>query len=101
MYNNVQPGKNSFIYETHKLVVSVRLLPKGCNATIENSATFVEKLCTTLTENIPTKLNGSCYLPNIFEDLNAKGKPNNAILISFDIVSMFPFPRIDNRYSYS
>lgn len=97
LYNNVQPGKNSFIYEIHKLVVSVRLLTKGCNITTENLATFVEKICTALTENITTKLNGSYYLSNVFENLNAKGKPNNAILISFDIVSMFSSARIDNR----
>ena len=55
---------------------------------------FVEKHCTTLTENIPRKIDDSYYLFDIFEILNATGIPDNAILMPFDTVSTFP--SIDN-----
>ena len=73
----------------------VRLLTTGCNMAIENLAIFVEKHCAKLTENIPTKINDSYHLIDIFEALNAKGIPNNAIIVSFDIANMFP--SIDNN----
>ena len=50
-----------------------------------------------INENIPTKINDSYHLIDIFETLNAKGIPDNAILVSFDIVNVFP--SIDNNKS--
>ena len=91
------PGKNSTLYKTHKPNIPVRLLTTGCYTAIENLAIFVEKYCAKLTENIPTKINDSYYLIDIFEALNAKGIPDNANLVSFDIVNMFP--SIDNNRS--
>ena len=67
----------------------------GCNTAIENLAIFVEKHCAKLTENISTKINDSYHLIDIFEALNAKGIPINAILVFFDIVNIFP--SIDNN----
>ena len=92
---NAQPGKNSTLYKTHKPNIKVRLLTTGCNTAIENLAIFVEKRCAKLTENIPTKINYSYHVIDIFETLNAKGILDNAILVSFDIVNMFP--SIDNN----
>ena len=40
---------------------------------IENLAIFVEKHCAKLTENIPTKINDSYHINDIFEALDAKG----------------------------
>ena len=57
---------------------------------IKNLVIFVEKHCAKLTENIPTKINDSYYLTDKFETLNAKGILDNTILVSFDIVNMFP-----------
>ena len=70
IFNNnpdVQHGKNRIFYKTHKPNIPVRLLTTGCNKAIENLAIFVEKHCPTLTENIPTKINGSNHLIDIFE----------------------------------
>ena len=94
---NAKPGKNSTLYKTHKPNTPVILLTAGCNTAIKNLAIFVEKHCAKLTENIPTKINDSHHLIDIFETLNAKGIPDNAILVSFDIVNMFP--SIDNNKS--
>ena len=81
-------------YKTHKPNIPVRLLTMGCNTAVENLAIFVEKHCGKLTENIPTKANGSYHPIDIFEARNAKGIPDHGILVSFDIVNMFP--SIDN-----
>ena len=44
---------------------------------------------------IQTKISDSYHLIDAFEILNAKGIPDNTILVSFDIVNMFP--TIDNN----
>ena len=92
---NPQPGKNSTLYKTHKPSIPVRLLTTGCNPTIQNLAIFVGKHCPKLTGNIPTKISDSYHLIDILETMNAKGIADNAILVSFDIVNMFP--SIDNN----
>ena len=66
----------------HKSNVTVRFLTTGCNTVIANLAIFVEKHCAKLNENIPTKI-------------NAKGIPDNTILVSFDTVNMLH--SIDNN----
>ena len=92
---DAQPGKNSTLYKRHKPNIPVRLLTTRCNAAIENLVIFVEKHCAKLTENIPTKINDPYHLTDIFETRNPKGIPDNAILVTFDIVNMFP--SIDNN----
>ena len=75
--------------------ISVILLTTGCIMAIENLAILIEKLCAKLTENLPIKINDSYDLDDKFVKLNAKGIPENAILVSFDIVNIFP--SIDNN----
>ena len=82
------------LHKTHKPNIPIRLLTTRCNAAVENLTIFIEKHCGKLTENIPTKVNGSYHLIDIFEAWNAKGIPDHGILVSFDIVNMFP--SIDN-----
>ena len=88
-FSEVQSG-NSTVYKTHKPDILMRLLTTECNMAIENLAIFAAKRCAKLNENIPTKINDSYHLTDIFETLNAKGIPDNAFLVSFDISNMFP-----------
>ena len=67
----------------------------GCNTVTENLETLVEKHYGKLTETIPTKINDSYHLIDIFETLNAKDIPDNVIFVSFKTVHMFP--SINNR----
>ena len=92
---NAQPGKNSTLYKTHKTGIPVRLLTTGCNTAIENLAIFVEKHCAPLAESISTRIKDTQHLLQIIDTLNVNGIPENAILVSFDIVNMFP--SIDNE----
>ena len=91
---DAQPGKNSTLYKTHKDGTPVRLLTTGCNTAIENLAIFVEKHCAPIAESIPTRIKDTQHLLQIIDTLNQTEIPNDAILVSFDIVNMFP--SIDN-----
>lgn len=96
---SAQPGKNSTLYKTHKAGTPVRLLTTGCNTAIENLAIFVEKHCQPLAEKIPTRIKDTQHLLKIIDELNSKELPSDAILVSFDIVNMFP--SIDNKMGIS
>ena len=61
---------------------------------IENISRFVERVCAPLTENIPSRIKDAAHLLQVIDDLNRVGLPDNTILVSLDIVNMFP--NIDN-----
>ena len=90
-----RPGKNSTLYKTHKPDIPVRLLTTGCGRAIQHLAIFVEKYCSPLSETLPTRIKDTEHLLTIIDQLNANGLPDDAILVSFDIVNMFP--SIDNQ----
>ena len=88
------PGKNSTLYKTHKTGNPVRLLTSGCNTAIENLAKFIERVCAPLTENLRSRIKNTSHLLEIIDDINTRGIPDNTIMVSFDIINMFP--SIDN-----
>ena len=96
LYHNedAQPGKNSTLYKTHIQVNPVRLLTTGCNIATENLSRLIENVCVPLTENIRYKIRDTSHLVDIIDTINEKGIPDEIILVSFDIVIMFP--SIDN-----
>ena len=88
------PGKNATLYKTHKQGNPVRLLTTGCNSAIENLSRFVERVCAPLTDHIPSRIKDNSHMLQIVDELNEVGLPRNTVLISLDIVNMFP--NIDN-----
>ena len=90
-----QPGKNSVMYKTHKPGNPVRLLTSGVNTAIEKLARFIESVCAPLTEKLPSRIKNTSHLLDIIDNINENGVPDDAILVSFDIVNMFP--SIDNE----
>jgi len=82
------------LYKTHKDGNPVRLLTSGCNTAIENLSRFIEVICAPLTENMPSRIKNTAHLLNVIDDLNQRGIPDNTVLVSFDVVNMFP--SIDN-----
>ena len=84
------------MYKTHKQGTPVRLLTSGCNTAIENLAIYIERVCLPLTEELPSRIKNTSHLLDIIDNINSKGLSANAILVSFDIVNMFP--SIDNNY---
>ena len=91
---NAKPGVNLTLYKTHKPNNPVRLLTSGCNTAIEKLARYIEVICAPLTENMRSRIMNTAHLLSIIDDLNDKGIPDNTILVSFDVVNMFP--SIDN-----
>ena len=61
---------------------------------IENFSRFIEKICATLTNKIDAMMNDTEHLLQMIDNINANECPNDTILVSFDIVNMFP--NIDN-----
>ena len=91
---NAVPGKNSALYQTHKPSNPVRLLATGCNTAIENLSRFIEVVCAPLTNNIKTRIRDTSHLLDIIDELNSENIPDNTILVSFDIINIYP--SIDN-----
>ena len=89
------PGKNATLYNTHKTGIPVRLLTSGYNTPIENLSRFIENVCAPLTESMRSRKKNTDHLLDIIDSLNDKGFPENTILVSFDVVNMFP--SIDNE----
>ena len=78
------------MYKTHKDGNPIRLLTTGCNTAIENLSRFIEKTCAPLTNNIDARIKDTEHLLQIIDNINTTGLPHNVILVSFDIVNMFP-----------
>ena len=91
---NAVPGKNSTLYKTHKPNNPVRLSTTGCNTAIENLSRFIEVVCAPLTNNIETRIRDTSHLLDIIDELNSERIPDNTILVSFDLINMYP--SIDN-----
>ena len=86
---------NSTLYKTHKPNNPVRLLTSECNTAIEKLARYIEVICAPLIENMRSRIMNTSHLLSIVDELNHKGIPENTILVSFDVVNMFP--SIDNQ----
>ena len=55
---------------------------------------FIEVVCAPLTKNIETRIRDTSHLVDIIDELNSETIPDNKVLVSFDIVNMYPI--IDN-----
>ena len=92
---DAQPGKNTPLYKTHKENTPARLLTTGCNTAIENLSRFLEVHSAPLTTKQRSRIKDTGHLLELIDDINGKGIPEGAILVSFDVVNMFP--SIDNE----
>ena len=66
------------------------VLTTGCNTAIENLSCFIEVVCAALTNNTETRIRDTSHLLDIIDDINSEMIPDNKILVSFDIVNMYP-----------
>ena len=87
---NVVLGRSSTLYKSHKPNKPVHLLTTGCNTAIENLWRFIEVVCAPLTNNIETTIRDTNHLIDIIDELNLERIPDNAILVLFDFVNMYP-----------
>ena len=87
-------ARNCPLYKTHKPGTPVRLLTSGCNSATEGISEYVEIKCAPLAQNLRSRIRDTSHMLDIIDELNEKGIPENAALVSLDIENMFP--SIDN-----
>ena len=93
--DEAQPGKNTPLYKTHKANTPVRVLTTGCNTAIENLSRFLEVHSAPLTTHLQSRIKDTAHLLELIGEINSIGVPTGTILVSFDVVNMFP--NIDNE----
>ena len=81
--------------KTHKKNSPVRVITSGCHTAVENLSIFVENVFFELASESPSRIKGTCHLLDIIDDLNKSNLSSSTILVSFDVVNMFP--NIDNN----
>ena len=82
------------LYKTHKPGNPIHLLTSGCNTTKEHLSPYMESICSPLTQGMPRQIKDTAHLLNIIDELNKDYISDNYILVSFNIVNMYP--SIDN-----
>ena len=72
----------------------MRVTTSGCNTAVENLSIFVENVFFKLASELPSRINDTCHVLEIIDEMNNSNLSFSAILVSFDVVNMFPI--IDN-----
>ena len=93
------PGKMYGNIKTHKIGNPTKAITSGCNTTIENLSIFVENVLYDIASELPLRIKDTNHMLDIIDYLNSLDLPLNSILVSFDIINMFP--NIDNNLGLS
>ena len=83
------------LVKTHKANNPVRIITNGCNTAVENLSIFVEKVLYKEAERLPSRIKDTSRMLDIIDNFNDSDLPENSVLVSFDVVNMFP--SIDNE----
>ena len=93
------PGKMYDNVKTHKIGNPTRVITSGCNTAIENLLIFVENAVYDVASELLSRIKDTNHMLDIIGNLNSLDLPLNSILVSFDIINMFP--NIDNNLGLS
>ena len=91
---NAHPGVNYRLIKTHKVNNPARVITSGCGTPTANLSLFVEKYCKVVVDSISCRVRDTSHMLGIIDSLNEKGILDGDMLVSFDIINMFP--SIDN-----
>ena len=86
MYGNIK---------THKADNPARVITSGCNTAVEHLSIFVEKVLYGIASELPSRIKETNHMLDIIDDLNNLNLYPESVLVSFDIINMFP--TIDDR----
>ena len=93
--NDTKPGKMYGLVKTHKVNNPARVITSGCGTPLENLSIFVEKHLYKEVLKIDTRIQDTPHMLNIIDEMNQSNRlDDTCILVSFDVVNMFP--SIDN-----
>ena len=93
--NNSSAEKVDVMVKTHKKGNSVRVITSSCNTAVEKLSILVEKSLYPIAENLPSKIKDTNNMLEIIDQLHEFVLTDNFVLVSFDVVNMFP--NIDDR----
>ena len=86
-----KPGVAFGNVKMHKRDNPLHLITSCCGTAIERLSAFTEFYLKPLSQNLPSFIKDSTDLINKIQALNAKGPfPVGSLLVSWDVVSMFP-----------
>ena len=88
------PCKTYSKVKTHKIGNPTRYITSGCNTAKENLSIFVENVLCDIVSELPSRIKDANHMLDIIDNLNFLVLPLDSILVSFDIINMFP--NIDN-----
>ena len=81
--------------KTHKANNPVCVITSGCNTVVEKLSILVEKTLYLLADRLNSKIKDTDNMLEIIDDVNKSVLSENCVLVSFDVVNMFP--NIDNK----
>ena len=81
MYGNIK---------THKADNTVRVITSGCNTAVEHSSIFAEKVLYGIASELPSRIKDTNHMLDMLDDLNNLNLHPGSVLVSFDIITMFP-----------
>ena len=93
--SNSTAGKMYGNVKTHKENNPVRVITSGCNTAVENLSIFVENVLFELASELPSRIKHTCHMLEVIDEMNNSNLSSSAILVSFNVVNMFP--SIDNN----
>ena len=109
IYNNerFKRGKMYGKVKTHKICNPAKVITSGCNTAIENLSVFVENVLYDIASELASRIKDAIHILDIIDNLSSLDLPLDSILVSFDLINIFP--NIDNNlrsssvknYSYS
>ena len=82
------------LIKTHKVNNPARVITSGSVTPTENLSLFVEMYCKVVEDSISCGVRDTSHMLGIIDILNEKGILDGDMLVSFDIIDMFP--SIDN-----
>ena len=84
------PGVNYPLIKTHKVNNPARVITSGCGTPTENLSLFVETYWKVVLDSIECRVKDTAHMLEIIDELNDTGITESDLLVSFDIVNMFP-----------
>ena len=93
--DNCNAGKMYSMVKTHKVDNPVHVTTSGCNTLFEKLLILVEKTLYPLTDRLNSKVKDTNNMLDIIDDINKSVLPENYVLVSFDVMNMFP--QVDNK----
>ena len=87
----VAPGKMYGLVKTHKADNPIRVITSGCGTAVENVSIFVEKCLFSEVLKTESRVQDTSEMLNFIDILHESNfLMENCMLVSFDIVNMFP-----------